>query len=237
MGSPQRSSLLSRSSKRLSSQGAPPTQPSSPLHGGLLSPSSSRASTPSLQNLSGQIDPITGQVVVRETNVMVKQYDPSTGHKMINRYVMINELGRGVHGKVKLCMDSETGDYYVRPEEVFCSSAHLISSRCFQAIKIVHKQTKRRFGLRTDDTMQKIRKEIAIMKRCLHPNVVRLFEVIDDPNEQKIYLVLEYVDGGELVWKDPESEAPVLEMEDARKYFLDVVLGLDYRMFPKGVGI
>lgn len=26
------------------------------------------------------------------------------------------------------------------------------------------------------------------MKKCIHPNVVRLIEVIDDPNARKIYL-------------------------------------------------
>ena len=66
------------------------------------------------------------------------------------------------------------------------------------------------------------------MKRCIHPNIVRLYEVMDDPSAQKIYLVLEFVSGGELVWKEEESEEPVLALEDVRRYFLDVVCGLDY---------
>lgn len=36
-------------------------------------------------------------------------------------------------------------------------------------------------------TENSIRKEIAIMKKCRHPNVVQLFEVIDDPQQDKIY--------------------------------------------------
>lgn len=79
--------------------------------------------------------------------------------------------------------------------------------------------------------MEKIRKEIAIMKRCAHPNVVRLFEVIDDPNTEKIYLILEFVDGGELVWRDEETEQPVVDMSDVRLFFLHIVLGLEYRLF------
>lgn len=72
------------------------------------------------------------------------------------------------------------------------------------------------------------------MKRCNHPNVVRLYEVMDDPSANKIYLVLEYVNGGELVWKEEadgiekEKGRPALALEDARRYFLDVVLGLEY---------
>ena len=33
-----------------------------------------------------------------------------------------------------------------------------------------------------------IQKEIIIMKKCYHPNLVRLFEVIDDPQQEKIYI-------------------------------------------------
>lgn len=35
---------------------------------------------------------------------------------------------------------------------------------------------------------KKIRKEIAIMKKCNHGNIVRLFEVIDDRSTDKILL-------------------------------------------------
>ena len=37
-------------------------------------------------------------------------------------------------------------------------------------------------------TEQKIKKEIAIMKKCNHPHVVRLLEVIDDELNEKIYM-------------------------------------------------
>lgn len=39
-----------------------------------------------------------------------------------------------------------------------------------------------------NSTMNSIRKEIAIMKKCRHANLVRLFEIIDDPNAEKIYM-------------------------------------------------
>ena len=37
-------------------------------------------------------------------------------------------------------------------------------------------------------TEHSIRKEIAVMRNCRHANIVRLFEVIDDPQQDKIYL-------------------------------------------------
>lgn len=38
------------------------------------------------------------------------------------------------------------------------------------------------------ETERQIRKEIAIMKKCRHPHVVKLLEVIDDKLKSKIYL-------------------------------------------------
>ncbi|KAG0214028.1 hypothetical protein BGX31_001158 [Mortierella sp. GBA43] len=137
---------------------------------------------------------------------MNKEYD-NMGNKMINKYLVVRELGRGVHGKVKLCRDTITNE--------FC------------AIKIVDKTTRRRLGRSQLSNEQKIRREIAIMKKCDHPNVVKLIEVIDDPTAKKIYLVLEYMEGGEVRWKDTEDK-PILSLQEARSIFRDVVLGLEY---------
>lgn len=52
---------------------------------------------------------------VKETHTMTKEYDPTTGIKMINKYMVVQELGRGVHGKVKLCCDTMTDKPYVSP--------------------------------------------------------------------------------------------------------------------------
>ena len=106
---------------------------------------------------------------VTETHHITKDYDQRTGAKTINRYEFLETIGRGVHGKVKLARDIETGESV--------------------AIKIVNRVTRKRLG-RWDpmEAEQKIRREIAIMKKCIHPNVVVLREVMDDPNSKKIYL-------------------------------------------------
>lgn len=51
------------------------------------------------------------------TNTINKDYDPATGNKVINNYMIIKEIGRGVHGKVKLAEDMETGELVVSLEE------------------------------------------------------------------------------------------------------------------------
>ncbi|KAG0737301.1 hypothetical protein G6F23_010430 [Rhizopus arrhizus] len=151
---------------------------------------------------------------VLTTYTINKEYDPGTGNKIINNFMIIKEIGRGMHGKVKLAQDLDTSEYV--------------------AIKVVDKQSrKRQLGYgplvqpRDDDSEQKIRREIAILKKCLHPHVVRLKEVIDDPASSKIYLALEYMEGGEVMWRDGDNK-PVLSVSEARKIFRDVVSGLDY---------
>ncbi|KAK2463207.1 hypothetical protein APHAL10511_004862 [Amanita phalloides] len=72
-----------------------------------------------------------------------------------------------------------------------------------------------------------IRKEIAIMKKCYHPNLVRLFEVIDDPKQEKIYLIMEYLSGGPVEWTNA-NHAPILLVDQTRRIIRDVMIGLDY---------
>lgn len=56
---------------------------------------------------------------------------------------------------------------------------------------------------------------------------MRLREVIDDPASDKIYLVLEYMWGGEVIWRNDEDE-PVLKLHQARSTFRDTMLGLEF---------
>ncbi|KAM7194881.1 Serine/threonine-protein kinase ssp1 [Naviculisporaceae sp. PSN 640] len=120
---------------------------------------------------------------VRETHKANVEHDYTTGRKLINHYEIIEELGRGMHGKVKLARNLENGDNV--------------------AIKIIPRfSKKRRLGKVTAmSTQDKSKREIAILKKIRHPNVVALLEIIDDPELKKIYMVLEHVELGEIVWR------------------------------------
>ncbi|KAK8086688.1 serine/threonine-protein kinase ssp1 [Apiospora phragmitis] len=120
---------------------------------------------------------------VRETHKALVDLDSMTGRKIINQYEVIEEIGRGVHGKVKLARNLENGENV--------------------AIKIVARfSKKRRLGkVMALSPQDKTKKEIAILKKIRHPNVVALLEIIDDPELKKIYMVLEHVELGEVVWR------------------------------------
>jgi serine/threonine protein kinase len=72
------------------------------------------------------------------------------------------------------------------------------------------------------------RRECLILKKLNHKNIVRLIEVIDDPQNNKMFFVMEYVEYGP-VWK--QEEAISFTEEVARKYILDILEGLSYRLF------
>ena len=46
------------------------------------------------------------------------------------------------------------------------------------------------------DAMDKLKLEIAIMKKLTHKNIIRLHEVIENPDNDKIYLVLDFAEKG-----------------------------------------
>jgi serine/threonine protein kinase len=106
---------------------------------------------------------------VLETHHIQRHHNFQTGNPIINNYEILGDIGAGVHGRVKKAMDTETG--------------------VIVAIKIINRQTKKRLGhYDPNEQEKKIKREIAIMKKCHHPNIVNLIEVIDNPNHQKVYL-------------------------------------------------
>ena len=98
----------------------------------------------------------TGVVAVTETD---------SGSKRINGYEICQLLGSGVYGKVKLCK-REGKDY---------------------AMKIMSKSLlKKRKTSRNSTALDDVFREIAVMKKLRHKNVVTLHEVIDDPTNSKL---------------------------------------------------
>jgi len=127
---------------------------------------------------------------VKTTKHVSKGYDEH-GRKTINQYSFMHQIGSGVSSKVKLCINWESGE------------------EC--AIKVINRSLMKsvNHGLRRVShqgiTYESIRREIAILKKVRHPNIVRVIEVIDDPTADKMYIVLEHVQGGELLKLDADG--------------------------------
>lgn len=134
--------------------------------------------------------------LVKETNHVSLEYDPISRRKVLNTYEILREIGRGEHGRVKLARD------LVHDELVAIKIVSRKNKKERQQLRMRRSSTLIAGPNRQPNTSEnKIRREIAIMKRCDHKNIVKLKEVLDDRNLYKIYLVLEYMDRGEIKWK------------------------------------
>lgn len=119
--------------------------------------------------------------------------------KRVSNYITGKTLGRGTFGDVRLATHIITG------EKV--------------AIKILEKNK-----IACEDDFRRVVREIQVLKLLNHENIVRLLEVIDTPRH--IYLVTEYVAGGELF--NYVIRHKRLTEREAARYFHQIIIGLHY---------
>lgn len=74
-----------------------------------------------------------------------------------------------------------------------------------------------------------MRREIAILKKLQHANVVRLIEVMDDTGQDSLFLVFELVGSGAVMEIKEVQQVEPLSLELTHRYFVHVVLALEYR--------
>lgn len=87
------------------------------------------------------------------------------------------------------------------------------------AIKIIDRETVKR-----ESMIESLKREVSILMLVDHPNIVKLKEVMT--TKTKIYLVLEFVSGGELF--DLIKENKKLSEEQSRKYFVQLIRALGH---------
>jgi [calcium/calmodulin-dependent protein kinase] kinase len=73
-----------------------------------------------------------------------------------------------------------------------------------------------------------IKEEIAIMKKLNHHNLVSLIEVLDDPTEDSLYMVMEMCKKGVIMKVGLEERADPYDDEHCRCWFRDLILGIEY---------
>lgn len=131
---------------------------------------------------------------------------------MINNYIILEALGAGSYAEVKLCKEKQSGKLF--------------------AMKFISRDIMKKDKLGKQSKLDDIKREIAIMKKLHHPNVLRLYEVMDDPKMNKLFLVLEYMKNGDLLThqkkKHPHGALESFLDRDLHCIFLQVILGLAY---------
>ncbi|XP_051125801.1 CBL-interacting protein kinase 23-like [Andrographis paniculata] len=122
-----------------------------------------------------------------------------SGRTRVGRYELGRTLGEGTFAKVKFAKNMDTGENV--------------------AIKIMDKEKVLKHKM-----VGQIKREISTMKLIRHPNVIRLYEVM--ASKTKIYIVMEFVTGGELF--DKIATRGRLREDEARKYFQQLINAVDY---------
>ncbi len=129
------------------------------------------------------------QMNVKETKTVIVEYDEDD-KKIVNGYKFIETIGKGSYAKVKLC--EKEGNYY--------------------AVKVINKfllkKKRKGYGKNQEGFMTIISmlpdalNEIEILKfiesKGGNGSVIRLKEIINDEEREKIYLVLEYCEKGSI---------------------------------------
>lgn len=119
-------------------------------------------------------------------------------YQYVGPYRLERTLGKGQTGLVKL--------------GVHCLSGKRV------AVKIINREKL------SQSVLDKVEREIAIMKLIEHPHVLGLFDVYE--NNRYLYLILELVSGGELF--DYLVKKGRLTPKEARRFFRQIISALDF---------
>lgn len=136
---------------------------------------------------------------------MSEPSSPKCSDVLLGRYKLGRLLGKGSFAKV------------------FCAQS--LKDGASVAIKIIDKAT-----LQKNTMEAQLIREVAVMHRLQHPNIVRIHEVM--ATKSKIYLVMEYVRGGDMFSKIIRRGRLTESM--ARRYFQQLVWTIQY-CHTKGV--
>eukprot|EP00117_Sycon_ciliatum_P037901 scpid15967/ scgid28258/ Serine/threonine-protein kinase BRSK2; Brain-selective kinase 2; Brain-specific serine/threonine-protein kinase 2; Serine/threonine-protein kinase 29; Serine/threonine-protein kinase SAD-A len=118
--------------------------------------------------------------------------------RAVGPYLLGKTLGKGQTGLVKLA--------------THCKTKKKV------AIKIIDRSHVK------ESVVRKVEREIVVMKLIQHPHLLRLFDVYD--NTKYLFLVLEYVEGGELF--DYLVKRGRLSPKEARRLFRQIVSAISY---------
>ncbi|XP_016368130.1 MAP/microtubule affinity-regulating kinase 3-like isoform X2 [Sinocyclocheilus rhinocerous] len=166
--------------------------------------STTRAPLPSVNERKAENHTTNGRGEVTPRSVRSSGRNRNSGsglddvHPLIGNYRLLKTIGKGNFAKVKLARHILTGS------EV--------------AIKIIDKTQL------NPTSLQKLSREVTIMKNLNHPNIVKLFEVIE--TEKTLFLVMEYASGGEVF--DYLVAHGRMKEKEARAKFRQIVSAVQY---------
>ena len=174
-------------------------------------------------------DPKSIERKIIETDNAEISYDEKTGQKIVNEFLFQETLGRGAYSKVKKCVNTKTNQEF--------------------AVKIIHNYLLRKKKKAFDKTntgsllihymIEDAINEIKTYKAlpCEHPNILSLYQIINDKEKDKTYLIMELAEKGSIVTLNEKTGVFTLNKNyDNDKYdeklikswILDIAKGLKF---------
>lgn len=164
------------------------------------------------------------ELIPTKETTKIEKKKSEDGKSLINQYKVIKRLGEGPLSVVKLIECQNTKQLFackMYNKTILQKKRELIRGKDG---KVEYK-----------DSLQDVYNEIKIMKKLYNTHIIRLHEVLDDPNWHKIYLVIDYCEKGavldwnedKLIFSSKEFDEKLPEEEIARILF-QTVKGLEY---------
>ena len=128
--------------------------------------------------------------------------------KQKGNYILESTIGQGAFAKVKLAKHIITGEKVaikILPKRSLASNPNKINNQIYSNIS-------------------KIDKEINILRRLHHKNIIQLYEIIE--TKSNLYIVMEYCEGKELF--DYIVKHKRLTEREACRYFQQIINGVEY---------
>ena len=117
---------------------------------------------------------------------------------ILDDYEILSILGEGTFGVVRLGKNKETGER--------------VAIKILEKKKIVNK-----------DDAERVDREIEILKRIKHINIIRVMNIESDP--EKIYIIMEFCQNGELFCHIVEKQQ--LDEQEAAYFYYQLINGLE----------
>ncbi|SPQ22792.1 a62bff01-bc79-412d-9548-1b24fbeca487 [Thermothielavioides terrestris] len=183
---------------------------------------------------------------IKETLNARSEYTSEDGegrsHQRINQYEIKDEIGRGSYGAVHLATDQFGNEYAVKAFSKARLRKRAQSNILRHGPRGLGPFPRAGFGApdipisgfsdqraqEAKDALYLIREEVAIMKKLNHPNLVQLIEVLDDPEQDTLFMVLEMCKKGVVMHVGLGESATPYPEETCRYWFRDLILGIEY---------
>jgi len=156
--------------------------------------------------------------------VTLTKFRDEEGNKHYNDYKVLGKYGEGSVGKVKEVVNVKTKKHF---------AMKIVNKLLLQMRKEYVRVGKGKMGIKT--AFDAVEKEIEIIKMLDNDNIVKLHEILADENDEKLYLILDNCEKGEIMKWDADSKLytpcngeKFFSEEVIKSIMMDAIHGLIY---------